>query len=338
MAKSKKLKAALIGFGGMGHFHSTCYPKQKNLELVAICDSNPEAFKKAEAEINIGASGKTDLSSIKHCYSYEELIKTVEFDVLDICLPCHLHAEYAIRAMKDGYHVICEKPMARHAKDAEKMIQTSHKTGKKLMIAQCLRFMPSYQFLKEAYDNGTYGKLLRLDMRRNGSLPGQAWYRDAKCSGGALLDLHLHDTDYINYLLGAPASVQTFGVTRNTGGIDDLMTNYEYPEGPIANSEGSWCKGVWHDSTIAVFENVTVDVRGTDTVKIYRLDVKGCEEIKFKKNVSNPYFNEIAYFAECILKNQDPVRCMPESTLLSIRIAAAEEKSAFARGKKVTLA
>lgn len=337
MAKRKKLRAALIGFGGMGHFHSTCYAKQKNLDLVAICDSDPAAFKKAEAEINIGKSGKTELGGIKHCYSYEELIKTVEFDILDICLPCHLHAEYAIRAMKDGYHVICEKPMARTVKDAQKMIRTSKKTGKKLMIAQCLRFMPSYQFMKEACDDGRYGKLLRLDMRRNGSLPGQEWYRDAKRSGGALLDLHLHDTDYINYLLGVPAGVQTFGITRNTGGIDDLMTNYEYPEGPIANSEGSWCKGSWCCSTIGVFENATVELIGTDKVKVFRLDVKGCEEFEFKKE-SNPYFNEIAYFAECVLKDQDPVRCMPESTLASIRIAAAEEKSAFARGKKIALA
>lgn len=338
MAKSKKLKAALIGFGGMGHFHSTCYAKQKNLELVAICDQDPESFKKTEEEINIGASGKTDLSKIKQCYSYEELIKNVDFDVLDICLPCPLHAEYAIRAMKDGYHVICEKPMARNTKDAMQMIRTSKKTGKKLMIAQCLRFMPSYQFMKEALDNGTYGKLLRLDMRRCGSLPGQAWYRDPAQSGGALLDLHLHDTDYINYLLGVPASVQTFGIARDTGGIDDLMTNYEYPEGPVANSEGSWCKGTWACSTIGVFEKATVEIYGTNTVKVFRLDVKGCEEHKFAEKDANPYFNEIAYFAECILKNQDPVRCMPESTLTSIRIAEAEEKSARARGKKVALA
>ena len=81
-----------------------------------------------------------------------------------------------------------------------------------------------------------------------------------------------------------------------------------------------------------------MEIYGTNTVKVFRLDVKGCEEIKFKKSESNPYFNEIAYFAECILKNQDPVRCMPESTLTSIRIAEAEEKSARARGKKVALA
>ena len=103
---AKKLRAALIGFGGMGHFHSSCYPKQKNVELVAICDIDPKKFEQDKAEINLGKSEKTELDSIAKYASYEELTEKADFDMLDICLPCHLHAEYAVRAMKDGYHVL----------------------------------------------------------------------------------------------------------------------------------------------------------------------------------------------------------------------------------------
>lgn len=329
---AKKLRAALIGFGGMGHFHSSCYPKQKNVELVAICDIDPKKFEQDKAEINLGKSEKTELDSIAKYASYEELTEKADFDMLDICLPCHLHAEYAVRAMKDGYHVLCEKPMARNLAQADRMIRISRETSRKLMIAQCLRFSPTYNYLKKVYENKEFGKLLRLDMRRNGSLPTQAWYRDSKNSGGALLDLHLHDTDFINYVFGIPDAVRTCGITRNTGGIDDLMSTYVYGKGPVINSEGSWCKGGWFCSGIAVFQKATVEISGNDLIKIYRVDQKNPEEIKFEKD-NNPYFNEIAYFAQCILKDQEPEQCLPESTRNSIRIALAEERSAFHKRK-----
>ena len=324
----KKVRAALIGFGGMGHFHASCYTKQKDVELVAICDIDKEKFAQKKASINIGSSGDTTLGGIVQCTSYEELIANVKFDMLDICLPCHLHAEYAIRAMKDGYHVLCEKPMARNSRQAKEMIQVSRETGKKLMIAQCLRFMPSYCYLKDAIESGEFGSLLRLDMRRNGNLPVNEWYRDFTKSGGALLDLHLHDTDYINSVLGMPESVHCYGIARQTGGVDDLMTAYTYKDGPIVNSEGSWCKGAWHSSTIAVFQNATVELIGTAEVHVYLLDQTKPEKVKFCKSLHNPYFNEIAYFASCVRNGEEITVCPPESTLDSILIAEAEEKSA----------
>ncbi|MBO4633480.1 MAG: Gfo/Idh/MocA family oxidoreductase, partial [Lentisphaeria bacterium] len=68
--------------------------------------------------------------------SYKELIRHVQFDMLDICLPGHLHEEYAVRAMRDGYHVLCEKPMARTLAQADRMIRVARETDRKLMVAQ----------------------------------------------------------------------------------------------------------------------------------------------------------------------------------------------------------
>ena len=322
---AKKIRCAIIGYGGMGHFHAAQYGKQKYVELVAICDTNPEKFKQKEAQINLGKSGKSKLDKVQYCASYEALTSSVEFDMLDICLPCPLHAEYAIRAMKDGYDVLCEKPMARHSSDAVKMIETARKTGRKLMIAQCLRFANNFRKLKEIHDSGRYGKLLRMDMRRNGGLPKQAWYRDPAQSGGALLDLHLHDTDFIQYLLGVPDKVMTFGVTRTTGGIDDLMSNYIFADGPKVSSEGSWCRGPWSSGVVAVFEKAPADFC-PEGIRICPVD--GKEKILKVPSDPNPYFNEIAYFTECIAKKKPVKICPPESTLLSILIAEAEEKSA----------
>ena len=331
---SGKIRAAIIGYGGMGHFHANCYRQQKHVELTAICDTDPETFKQETAEINTGKSEKFDLKTVRTCASYEELRDKADFDMLDICLPCHLHAEYAIRAMEDGYHVLCEKPMARSSAQADRMIRAAHATGRKLMIAQCVRFAETHNFLKEAYEKKTYGKLLRMDFRRNSAMPAaRPWYRDPKKSGGALLDLHLHDTDFIHYMLGMPDAVQTYGIVRDTGGIDDLITNYIYKDGPIVSAEGSWCRSGWYGSANAIFQYATLEIVNYGLIKIARLDRK-TEEIKFGTNgIPNPKFNEIAYFADCIRLNKDPVQCLPESTRDSIRIAEAEERSARSKRK-----
>ena len=329
---TRKLRAALIGFGGMGHFHATQHKEQKNCELVAICDIDPEKFKKLSAEINLGNSGVADLSKVHQYLSYEELLKNETFDYLDICLPCHLHAEYAIRAMKDGKHVLCEKPMARDVRLADRMIAVSGKTRKFLMIAQCLRFEKTYSTLKKAYDSGKYGKLLRLSMTRCGGAPSQGWYRDVKCSGGAILDLHLHDTDFINYMIGTPDAVLTSGVSRVSGGIDDLMTTYYFKNGPIVNSEGSWCRSKWGCTTVAVFEKATLEIAAPKVI----VHVDGRKNREIDCSGTNGYFNEIAYFCECILKNRRPSVASMESTRESIRIVLAEEKSALT-GRRVSL-
>ena len=331
--KNKKLRAAIIGYGGMGHFHASCYAGQENIELVAICDTDKSKFTQTSTSINIGDSGKSDLENVVFCSSYSELVKKVEFDVLDICLPCYLHARYAVKAMQAGYHVLCEKPMARTAAQAEKMIRVSEETGKRLMIAQCLRFNPTFIRLKEMYQNQEFGKLLRLDMRRNSAMPPNAWYHDPAKSGGALLDLHLHDTDLVNYIFGMPEAVQTFGIVRDTGGIDDLLTNYVFANGPVVNAESSWCRASWFSTHIGIFEKATVEFSKPE-IKIHRT---GKETEIIPITGPNHYFREIAYFAQCVAENTPFDLCTVESTLDSIKIAMAEERSARSGGKKIRL-
>ncbi len=331
--KMRKLKVGLLGFGGMGHFHAAQYQKQKNCSLVAICDINRDTFENDSAQINIGSSGSTKKLSYKPYFDYEDMIRNEKLDFLDICLPCHLHAEYAMRGMRDGLHVLCEKPMARTSALANEMIRVSKETGKKLMIAQCLRFEQNFKAVHDAVKEKKYGKLLRLDMRRNSTTPKNAWYHDGNCSGGALLDLHLHDTDFINWTFGVPDAVRTCGVTLFTGCADDLMTTYLYKNGPVINSEGSWRRAKWTTSTVAVFEKATLELDGNKLL-LSRVD-QPLETIELPES-DNGYFAEIAYFASCILEDKPVEICSPESTRDSIRIAEAEQKSAC-KGKKIKL-
>lgn len=333
---NKKLKVALIGFGGMGHFHASQYADQPNCKLIAIVDKDEEKFKQLASNINIGKSEDVSLKNVNLYASYEEMIAHEKPDMVDICLPGDLHAKYAIRAMKDGFHVLCEKPMARTVKEADQMMAAAKKTGKQLMIAQCLRFDPVYDTFKKLHESGKYGKLLRLQAQRLSTAPkgSDGWYRDAKRSGGAILDLHLHDTDLFNYLFGVPKAISTTGVTRVSGGIDESLTHYDFGNGALVAAEGSWLFPRWFCNLAAVYEKASILLEG-NKITICQTDKKDKEILVEGKK--NGYWEEIAYFAKCVLQKKAPTRCLPESTRESIRIALTEEKSAKNGGKKLAL-
>ncbi len=331
MAKKKLLKAAILGFGGMGHCHGSQYAAQKDVQLVAVCDIDPAKFKMDNVEINFGNSGKADISALRCYLSYEELIKgEPDLDFIDICLPSDLHCEYSCRAMKDGYNVLCEKPMALNEADCNKMIKTSQDTGKLLMIAQCLRFDEKYNIIRKYYENGEYGKLLRLSTRRMGGFPG-GWFRDVKRSGGALMDLHIHDADFILSMLGTPDSLSARGVIVKSGGIDDLGVEFIYKDGPVVSAESSWAHGSWQCGMAAVFEEATIEV--SDKVTVYQMDKK-LKEVKLKGK-TNCYYNEIAYFAKCVKTGKRPETASIESTRDTIKVLQLEVKSALANGKSI---
>lgn len=331
---NKKLRAALLGFGGMGHCHASQYPNQEAVELVAICDINPDVFLQESMTINLGDSGTTDLSRLLKFTSYEEMVRNCpDLDMIDICLPTDLHAKYAIQAMEDGFHVLCEKPMALNTEDCDKMIAASRRTGKSLMIAQCLRFAEDYNIIKDAVQNQTYGKLLKLDMSRYGAYPG-GWFREVDRSGGALLDLHLHDADFLMMLLGKPQSIHCRGFVGISGGVDDAIVEYNYPDGPIVTVSGGWTHTGFAATLTAVFEKATLELKEG---KCFHGDFdRGvCTELPLPGK-GNPYFNEIAYFATCVQDGLPIEIASMESTRDTIDMVRKEELSILS-GKDIDL-
>lgn len=327
----KKIKAALIGFGGMGHCHSAQYSGQKDIELVALCDISQDALNKPIGE---SEADKAVYDAAVKCSSFEELLeKCPDFDYLDICLPTYLHKEYAIRAMRAGYHVLCEKPMALSTPDCDEMIAISYETGKFLMIAQCLRFSAQYLYIKDLIDSQRYGKLLSISMQRNNCLPN-GWFRDEKLSGGALMDLHLHDIDFLQFALGMPEAVYSIGVTAGSGGIDDCTSIYYYPNGLKTVASGGWAHTKFSSSATAVFEKSNFELVGNDLARCYKNDPT--ETIEFPADTPNMYFREIEYFGECIIKGERPTVATMESTRNSITLIEKELES-IRLGKKVSL-
>ena len=161
------LNVGIIGLGNIGiDAHLKAYNKIKEengpVRVVAVCDEVEARL----AEVREHGQGFREYRSI------DEMLKAEagKLDYVDICLPTHLHAEVAIKAMEMGYNVLCEKPMAISVEAAEAMVEAKNRTGKKLMIAYCNRFWSGARFVKDVVDSGELGKPLYAEFRHTSNV------------------------------------------------------------------------------------------------------------------------------------------------------------------------
>ncbi len=323
---------ALVGFGGIGHHHASRYARCRNVRLAAICDIDPARLAAAESETNLGASGKLDLSKVRLYRSYGELAKAERgrIDMIDLCVPTYEHARLACRALRDGFHVLSEKPMALTLPQCDAMIAAAAESGRLHMVAQCLRFSPVYETLRETVRSGRFGALRRLSLHRVGAMPWSKWYYDRRKCGGAVLDLQLHDLDFAVSLLGKPAAIRCEGLRGLSGGWDETVSRLRYPGrgAPLVTTEASWLRAAFKPGFEAVFERGLMEYDGHE---LKAFDAKRKPARLPAKKDEDMYGAEIDYFAGCIRRGGRPERCLPESTRESVRLALLQTESA-ARG------
>ncbi len=309
------LKVGMVGVGGISGAHIPAWEATEETQLTALCDIRPERLEQ-----------HTD----KHLYTdFEEMLDGEQLDILDICLPTYLHADYAVRAMERGIHVICEKPISLKGEDVERVYDAARRNGVKFMVAQVLRFWPEYMLLKELYDSGKYGKLLSGSMSRLGGIPKWSWdnwMKDEKRSGLVPYDLHIHDLDFLVYAFGAPSGSQLHRVKRPDQ--DYMSVVYEFP-GFFVNTEASWFAAplpftasfrFQFEKAILAYEKeqcmlYVEDGTVTDLTEAAEGDTGGINLPK-----SDAYAAEIRYFTDCVLENRFPDRVKPEELSQVIQI------------------
>lgn len=212
------IKVGIAGIGFMGMVHYLSYQKVRGVKVAALCEQDEKRLTGDWRDIkgNFGPPGKQmDLSGIATYTDLNKMIADPDLDLIDITLPPALHAEFAIKALKAGKHVFCEKPMALTLKDCRRMAAAAEKSGRQLMIGHVLPFLPEYAWALKLIRSGRYGKLLGGSFRRVISDP--AWlprYWQADAVGGPMLDLHVHDAHFIRLLFGIPTAVSTAGRMR----------------------------------------------------------------------------------------------------------------------------
>ncbi len=225
------LRVGLIGCGGIGAVHAKAYNTLKDkATLVAIADFNQE--KAAEIAKESGAAVYKDAN---------EMLAKEKLDLVDICLPTALHAPFVTAALDHVKNVLVEKPVCLTLDEAEALLQKEKETGGRVHVAHVVRFTTQYAYLKEVMESGRYGKLLAADFHRISPKPVWVFdYDNPKRTGGMPIDLHIHDVDFIRYLMGGdPDALKATAATTKDGIIRQLWTTYHYGDAVIT-AEASW--------------------------------------------------------------------------------------------------
>lgn len=335
------VRIGIVGRGFMGNMHLNNYAGNPGAKVVAICDIDKAkltADVKATGNIALGG-GKTDFNRMKWYSKLDEMLQDPEIDLVDITLPTSLHAGAAVKAFAAGKHVMSEKPMAMSAKDAERMVDAAKKAGKLLFVGHCIRYWPAYARARELIQSGRYGKVLSARFVRLSLLPTWSWDNwllDNPRSGGAALDLHIHDSDFILYTFGMPKSVVSHGMCMVKDRLDHIMTSYEYGDGKLVTAEGSWvfAPGFGFQMQFAVaMEKATVSCAPDMKLMIHPRNGKSQEVAVDKRD---GYALELRDVVDCVTKRKFSRVVAPESAVESVRLLEAEMKSART-GKRVAL-
>lgn len=216
---NKKIKVALIGAGNIANTHLSSYKKNKNAEIYAICDIN-------ESRLNETA----DIFGIERRYnSVDKMLSECasELDAADVCVWNCNHAKCAIAALEAGLNVLCEKPMAYTAKEAEEMIAAAEKANKLLMIGFVLRFSDEAKISRDFISKGYIGDVYYSEanyLRRHGN-PG-GWFSDkSRSGGGPIIDLGVHVIDLTRHLMGNPKPVSVYAAAYHNLGNRPYLKN-----------------------------------------------------------------------------------------------------------------
>ena len=208
----KKMKVAIVGFGGMGGWHAKKLADSDVAELAGIYDIDPARCALAE-EREI------------HAYaSFEEILADKSVELVVIATPNDVHEEIAIAAMNAGKNVISEKPVTITLESLERMIAASEKNKVRFSVHQNRRWDADFLALKKLCDSGELGKTINIESRVHGSrgIPGD-WRAQKKYGGGMLYDWGIHLIDQILMIFGfAPKRVSC---------VCDYITNSECDDG-----------------------------------------------------------------------------------------------------------
>ena len=336
------IRVAVVGFGFMGRMHLRCWKALEEVQVAAICDANPDTVgdtKKARGNIE-GSAEQVDLTSALIYQDFDKLLSEQKLDAVSLTLPTHLHAGFSIKALKAGVNVLCEKPMALNVADCNRMIEAAKASGKVLQIGHCIRFWPEYAKAKEIVARSEYGKVVVATFRRLGAAPNWAsdnWLMDERRSGGMALDMHVHDTDFVQYLFGLPRAVRSFGARDASKRLVHVASRYIFDDEKIVLAEGSWAMmptfGFDMSFNIAL-EKATLIYGCTNEPKFRICPVEG-EAFTPEMEVGDGYLLEIAHFAKQIRGEEIETVTTLEQSRYSVRIVEAEMESVKRDGEVV---
>jgi UDP-N-acetylglucosamine 3-dehydrogenase len=312
------IKIGLVGAGFMGQTHHKAYRQFEGAAVTAVCDLD------AEKAMKLAGDWNAEIFT-----SLETMLEQSDIDAVDVCLPTDLHRWAVERAAAHGKHVFCEKPIAASEEDAEAMIQACRAAEVIFMVGHVVRFDPQYRAARQQLLAGRLGTPGVVRTVRSGAFPAWSpWFADYARSGGPLIDLAIHDFDFLHWCFGPVRRVFSRQVTREQ--FDHTLTLLRFESGVMAHVEASWAypQGAPFQTSIEIAgtKGLVQFDRGAAATIVQFGGAKGvaAESPTFK----SPYALELEHFVECIRNGAVPLTS-GEEALEALRIGLAAAASAL---------
>ncbi len=208
----------LVGAGFMGREHLQCVQESTHVRYVGVVDKNPQVGKPL-----------ADEHQLPYYEDLNQALKALSPDAVDICTPTPFHLPLIRICGEHQVHVLCEKPVAHTREDADAIVKVVQESGIGMMVAQVIRFWPEYAFVRELAKTKLYGDILAIDCKRISPPPAwNSWMLNPAISGGAVIDMQVHDMDFVCQLLGRPSAIDSRGRLCQDG-VNSVYTRLIYP-------------------------------------------------------------------------------------------------------------
>ena len=321
------LKVGIVGAGTMGRIHADCCREARGAELVGIADG---AIDRARAF--------AETYDIRPYADVATMCKDRAIDIVAVCVPTPWHHQMATEAASAGKHVFVEKPIARTLDQAQQIVVACERAGVKLFVGHVVRYFQEYCKAKELIDDGEVGKVAVVRLLRGGPFPRTAdeWYASREKSGGLIVDMLIHDYDWLRWCFGEVKRVYARDlVERNIPYLDYALVCLRFESRVIAHITGSWAyPGNFRTSLEVAGDKGMIQMSSTDSTPI-SVELKSAEgaggggvAVPASPVAKSPYLLEWEEFISWINDEREPRVCANDA-VEALRIALAAERSAM---------
>lgn len=318
------MKVGVIGAGGMGYVHGSKYAQMPDVELHVFDISRTKTDSYAH---RFKAAGHETLAS---------LLGAV--DVVDVCTPTDTHSAICLPALEAAKPTLVEKPMGGSLEDCDRMIEAADKSGAMLMPAQVVRFFPEHKRAHELIKAGAIGRPASVRLRRGGRAPvgSDGWFLDPGRSGGILLDLAVHEFDWLQWTLGRVTLVMSCSVTLGPRVADAefvgdfALTTLTHEGGCISHVESTWMDPSGFRTTIEAAGSegvIEFDSRQNPSLRTHVAEGASRTENLMDPH-DDPYHQQLRAFLDAVRSGRPaPVSAADGRRAVELSLAAIESAS-----------
>jgi myo-inositol 2-dehydrogenase/D-chiro-inositol 1-dehydrogenase len=308
------LRIGLIGAGGIAHEHLPAWLSLGTEVVVYALAGAPELT------AQFGGRVATSLA---------ELLESC--DAVDIATPTPSHAELALAALEAGRPTVCEKPLARTAAEAERVIGAFEAAGVALYPGHVVRYFGEYAAMHAAVAAGAIGEIAVQRFTRTGSAPAMPWFHDDAQSGGLVLDQCLHDLDFARWNAGEVTTA--YALESAAGGVRSAQIVLTHASGALSFVHGTWARpGTTFRTTFDIAGNAGVLTHDSAEHPALRTDLGSVPTSGAGRGLlpampyESPFRTELGEFLVA-LEGGPPPRVTARDGLAAIRIAEAAQRS-----------